>query len=94
MKYFDVSEEDLQQIIKASANAKCVYLDDCDIHCSKPLDFSTQSIYKTEELSFEGCGDGDRKSDWIADPSLFENIVEAISKCGLKDSLKIVYIEN
>ena len=94
MNYFDVSEEDLQKIIKASANAKCVYLKECDIHCSKPLDFSTQQVYKTFQLSFEGCGNKNRKSDWIADPSLFENIVEAVSKCGLRDSLKNIIVNN
>ena len=94
MYYFDISEEDLQQIIKASVNAKYAYFENSDIHCSKPLDFSTQHVYKTNYLSFEGCGSKNRKSDWIADPSLFENIVEAISKCGLRDSLKIVYIKN
>ena len=44
--YFDISEEELQQIIKASANLKSVSLNNCDIHCSKPLDFSSQNIYK------------------------------------------------
>ena len=94
MKYFEVSEEDLQQIVKAYANAKCVYLNDCDIHCSKPLDFSTKHTYKIEQLGFYGCGEEDRKSDWIADPSLFENIVKAISKCGLRDSLNYININN
>ena len=94
MNYFDISEEDLQKIIISSTNVESVNLKNCDIHCSKPLDFSTQLVYKTEQLSFDGCGKEDRKSDWIADPSLFENIVEAISKCGLRDSLNKIDIED
>ena len=94
MNYFDISEEDLQKIIISSTNVESVSLTNCDIHCSKPLDFSSQQVYKTKQLIFDGCGKEDRKSDWIADPSLFENIVEAISKCGLRDSLNKIDIED
>ena len=41
------------------------------------------------------CGDTrykERKSDWKSTPSCFKNIVEAISKSGLKDSLQQVDI--
>ena len=34
----------------------------------------------------------DRKSDWMSTPSCFKNIVEAISKSGLKESLQEVDI--
>ena len=46
-------------------------------------------------MSFAVCGyvySKDRKSDWIMNPSCFKNIVEAISKSGLKYSLEQIDI--
>ena len=46
---------------------------------------------KAKFLSFIKYGDADyneRKTDWISTPSSFTNIVEAISKSRLKDSLQ------
>ena len=46
-------------------------------------------------MSFTGCGDifyEERKSDWKTTPHFFKNIVEAISKSKLKDSLQQVDI--
>ena len=48
-------------------------------------------------MSFLTCGDTgskERKSDWKSTPSCFKNIVEAISKSGLKDSLEKVDISD
>ena len=89
---FEVSEEELQEIVKASANAKELKLFDWDIHCSKTLDFIIEDNYSIQILDFDFWGSYKRKTDWMADPSLFENIVAAISKCGLKDSLKKIKI--
>ena len=35
----------------------------------------------------------ERKTDWKTNPASFMNIVEAISKCGLKTSLKTIDIK-
>ena len=43
-------------------------------------------------LAFDKCGAEGRSSDWIDDPSLFENIVKVMSKCDLKESIKTVRI--
>ena len=46
-------------------------------------------------MGFAECGRTDikeRKSDWKSTPSCFKNIVEAISKSGLRDSLEEVDI--
>ena len=46
-------------------------------------------------MSFNHCGDkysSERKSDWKTNPSAFQNIVNAISECGLNASLKTVDI--
>ena len=34
----------------------------------------------------------ERKTDWKTLPNCFKNIVDAISKCGLKDSLEKINI--
>ena len=89
---FELSEEELQKVVEASRNAKLLLLDNCNIHCSKTLKFSNQCSYNTQYLGFNKCGAEGRNSDWIDNPLLFENIVKAISKCGLKESLKTVNI--
>ena len=90
---FEIKEPELEQIIKSASNWERLILRYSDIHCSKKLDFSVSAKYKINFLSFYNCGDTsfkDRKSDWITTPSCFKNIVEAISKSGLKDSLEEV----
>ena len=45
-------------------------------------------------MSFTNWGNSSRNSDFKTNPSLFENIVEAISKSGLKDSLQTLDIQS
>ena len=93
---FEIKESELEQIIKSASNWERLIFDFSDIHCSKKLDFSVSGKYNIKFLSFKGCGSTgskDRKSDWKTCPSSFRNIVEAISKSSLKDSLKQVDIE-
>ena len=92
---FEIKEPDLEQIIKSSSNWERLILDYWDIHCSKKLDFSVSAKYKIKFLGFAECGRTDikeRKSDWKSTPSCFKNIVETISKSGLRDSLEEVDI--
>ena len=92
---FKIKESELEQIIKSASNWERLILFNSNIHCSKKLDFSVSAKYKIKFLSFAGCGSaylGYRKTDWKSIPSCFKNIVEAISKSGLKDSLKQVDI--
>ena len=92
---FEIKEPELEQIIKSSSNWERLILRFSDIHCSKRLDFSVSDKYKIKFLSFASCGNTsykERKTDWISTPSCFKNIVEAISKSGLKDSLQQVDI--
>ena len=92
---FEIKEEELEQIIKSSSSWERLIIYSCDIHCSKKLDFSVSAKYKIKFLSFTWCGhtDSHRKSDWMSTPSCFKNIVEAISKSGLRDSLEEVDID-
>ena len=95
LTWFEIKEPELEQIIKSASNWERLILCCCDIHCSKKLDFSGYEKCKIKFLSFVTCGYTnfkDRKSDWISTPSCFKNIVEAISKSGLRDSLEQVDI--
>ena len=92
---FEIKEHELEQIIKSASNWERLIFYFSDIHCSKKLDFGVSVKYKIKFLSFYNCGNTsfkDRKSDWKKTPSSFKNIVEAISKSGLKDSLQEVDI--
>ena len=95
LKCFEINEPELEQIIKSSSDWERLILDFWDIHCSKKLDFSVSAKCKIKFLSFKQCGSTgskDRKSDWKSTPSCFKNIVETISKSGLRDSLQQVDI--
>ena len=95
LTWFEIKEPELEQIIKSASNWERLVLRYSDIHCLKKLDFSASSKYKIKFLSFYNCGNTDykaRKSDWKTTPSSFKNIVEAISKSGLKDSLEQIDI--
>ena len=93
IEYLEVGEKDLEKIVKASCNWERLVIRYSDVLCSSALDFSTDSDYKTKSLSFYNWGHSPRKSSWMSDSSLFENIVEGIGKSGLKQSLQTVDIE-
>ena len=96
LKCFEIKESELEQIIKSASNWERLILRYSDIHCSKKLDFGVSDKYKIKFLSFASCGytgDKYRKSDWKSTPSCFKNIVEAISKSRLRDSLEQVDID-
>ena len=93
---FEIKEPELEKIIKSSSNWERLILRFCDIHCSNKLDFSGSAKCKIKFLSFTSCGSTaskERKTDWKSTPTCFKNIVEAISKSGLKDSLEQVDID-
>ena len=95
LRCFEIKEPELEQIIKSASDWERLILRFSDIHCSKKLDFGVSAKCKIKFLSFATCGSTiykDRKSDWMSTPSCFKNIVEAISKSGLKDSLQQVDI--
>ena len=95
LQCFEIKELELEQIIKSSSNWERLMLSYSDIHCSKKLDFGVSVKYKIKFLTFGYCGHTrykERKSDWKSTPSCFKNIVEAISKSGLRDSLQKVDI--
>ena len=93
--YLEFSEAEFEQIVRASCKAKRLSFEDCDIHCSTALDFGSSLKYKTKTLSFQFWGNTsscNRKTDWKSSPACFDNIIEAISKSGLRDSLQTISI--
>ena len=96
LRCFEIKEPELEQIIKSASNWERLILHFSDIHCSKKLDFGVPANCKINFLGFARCGSTGspyRKSDWKSTPSCFKNIVEAIAKSGLKDSLQEVDID-
>ena len=86
----EFSEKELEQIVRASCNAERLIFENWDILCSIPLDFGSALKYNTKILSLQWWGDklsSWRKTDWISDPSCFDNIIDAIANSGLRDSL-------
>ena len=88
-----LTTSDLEQVFKASSNSERLVIRFCDVSCSTALDFVTTDKYNIKILSFcNWCGPK-RKSDFESNPISFENIVEAIGKSGLKDSLQTLDIK-
>ena len=87
---FEFSAADLQQLIRAACNAERIVFYLWSVHCSSALDFGATIEYKTNYLGFDYWGstsDRDLITDWKADPSCFNYIVDAIGNSGLKSSL-------
>ena len=96
LDWFEIKEEDLEQIIKSSFNVEELTISNCDVHCTKPLNFSISEKYRIKCISFEVSvvtfTKNERNSDWINSPWKFKNIVSAIANSGLKYSLKKINI--
>ena len=87
-----LTASNLEQVVKASSNSERLVIRYCHVSCSVALDFTTADKYNTKFLSFYNWGDTYRKSDFKSDPASFENIVEAMAKSGLKNSLQTLDI--
>ena len=95
-QYINFSAEDLQTVVKAAHNAEHIVFCDCSIHCTSTLDFGADLSYNTKFISFQGWGsmrNQERTTDWKTDPNSFKNIVDAISRSGLRTSLKKISIK-
>ena len=91
----DISEEDLQSIVKAASHVERLIFCFCSIHCSKTLNFASTLKYNIQVLSFQYWGHTNSSitTDWKTNASWFDNIVAAIADCGLKASLQKVSIK-
>ena len=93
--HLEFSEAELMQIVRASCSTERLVFENCDIHCSTTLDFGSAFKYNIKVLNFQWWGDtfGEkRKTDWVSAPTCFDNIIEAISSSGLRDSLQTINI--
>ena len=93
IEWLKLTASDLDQIVKASSSSERLVIRYSDINCSSTLDFVTADKYKTKFLSLYNWAGSDRKSDFKSAPASFENIVEAMAKSGLKDSLQTLDIK-
>ena len=90
IKGFYFKRVDLQKFVIAAHNVEQLIFDRCSIRCLKPLNFDKDIKYNIKNLSFQSCGnteDNILKTHWIKISHSFYTIIDAISKCGLKDSL-------
>ena len=98
LRCLEFSEAELEQIVRASCNAERLIFQSCDIHCSTALDFGSAIKYKTKTLSFQSWRNErylrNFKADSNSSPDCFDNIIEAISSSGLRDSLQTISIYN
>ena len=92
IRCFDLSENDLEEIIKTSYHVERLIFRTCDIHCSGTLDFSCSEKSNIKTLSFDYWGGNTRNSDFNSNASWFENIIEGIAKSGIKESLQTIDI--
>ena len=93
IEWLKLTASDLEQIVKASSNSERLVIRFSDVSCSAALDFAIADRYNTEFLSFLNWGYSNRTSDFKSNQASFENIVEAMAKSGLKDSLQTLDIK-
>ena len=87
-------EVDFELFIKSACAITSLIFDEWSIHCSTLLDFGTDVDYKIKILDFKNWGRSDKylTTDWKIDYAYFSNIINAISRCGLKNSLRKINI--
>lgn len=89
--HFDIGTEELQEIVKASANAHRLIIQYSKLPTDTSYDFSGPSSYSTKFISFYNCGK-EHGNEWAAKLGRVKGIIKAVSKCGLKDSLAVFNI--
>ena len=96
-KNFEFNEKDLEYFIRTACNVEAIAFNFCSIHCSTKMDFGENIKYKTKTLSFKFCGNMKLKNvttDWKTNPSAFLNIIDAIGKSELRQSLTKIDISS
>lgn len=84
--FMTLSQSDLETIFKGSANSDRVILRSCRITTEDELDFSGPE-YKTSYISLSHTGNSGL-DNWISPWTKFRNIVKAMGKTSLRDSLQ------
>ena len=88
-----ISKKHFEEIVKLSAGMKRLLIRHSIVDSESELDFSEVKEWKIEFLGLAYTGRNDR-SVWSATPKKLDNILSAISKCGLKDSLKSINLHD
>mmetsp|Transcript_2630 Transcript_2630/g.2227 ORF Transcript_2630/g.2227 Transcript_2630/m.2227 type:complete len:211 (-) Transcript_2630:28-660(-) len=93
LHFMEFSAEEIQRIVRSATKTHRLVFSSCKLNTNDHMDFNTNSVLTY--LSFDCCGYDDSVSmKWDEYPERFENIVKAISKSNLKDSLTIINICN
>ena len=84
---------DFRSLVVAAKHTKSLYFYNSSLPLDCEFDFGEQlDLSDIQFLSVDNCGGADR-GDWAANPSRFENLLEAISKClPFRNSLKTLRI--
>ena len=75
------SAEDFISLVVAAKHTKSLYIFNSSLPLDCKLNFGEQlDLSDVQGFCLDNCGSADR-GDWAANPSRFENLLEAISKC-------------
>ena len=88
---FKFSRRDFQHVMNSSFGWERITFCDCVLLFDEGIFISNRYESTIKHLDFGGCGKP-RKSDWMGNPSRFDNIVEAISQSRIKESLQTIRI--
>lgn len=89
---FKIDEETFKSVIEGSRNATELSILDCQINISKEFELNPDLEYRTEVLYLHGSCK--KESGHYLNPNKLPIFVEALSKTGLKNSIKKVRVLN
>ncbi|CAI2365437.1 unnamed protein product [Moneuplotes crassus] len=84
--YFEFQPSELETIFRSSTNTEKLCIVVCKINTQEKMDFGTKQT-KISYLSFN-CSGSNHGVNWGSNPKDLENIIEAISRSSVKDSLQ------
>ena len=88
---FSFSSRDFQHFINSSFGWKEIHIHNCQLLFDE-ITFSNNKKCKIKELILFGCGHP-LKSNWKDNPLRFKNLIKAISKSGIKNSIEVIIID-
>jgi hypothetical protein len=89
---FQFSKSMLETVIIASSQTERLVFDSCFFSVKGGFDFSGIN-YKTKYISFYNSKNEEVFNKWSKHPERFENIIKAISECGLSKSLETIDVK-
>ena len=93
MDGFVIQKEEFEEIVKKSKHLKTLFLSRCTMDFDDKLDFGEDLEYRLKNIDFFLTGNSSY-SNWSDNFPRFERIIDAISRCSLKKSLKQIGLSN